>query len=349
MVVKQPGALRPEVLAMLACRAAADADRLGQPDVALGIYADAWRFQPKLTGATVADAEKLRAAGRSVAAVELLHKLRIDAKDNERDAAAKALYRTALEATASMQPASVAALRTLAAADLIAGTAPGEAFAFLLADPIAFASIPVEPALALAGAAIQAACTGKAAWPQAESAVLAVRQRLGAAGALEFVERSLAQFPSIPALWIRRADLRIELGHANNGIADARRMLLLAQDVDATIEFLTLAASTRRSTKADRDLFLALPPQAQMTPAGMLAAGLLALRAGRPDDAERLLAAASTLGPRAIYARALANLMRGTPEARAQARSMFESLRSDYPSNSLARNAGSFAVQLSPN
>jgi hypothetical protein len=176
-----------------------------------------------------------------------------------------------------------------------------------------------------------------------------VRQRLGAAGALEFVERTLAQYPSIPAFWIRRADLRIELGHANNGIADARRMLLLAQDVDATIEFLTLAASTRRSTKADRDLFLALPPQAQMTPAGMLAAGLLALRAGRPDDAERLLAAASTLGPRAIYARALANLMRGTPEARAQARSMFESLRSDYPSNSLARNAGSFAVQLSPN
>lgn len=349
MVVKQPGALRPEVLAMLACRAAADADRLGQSDVALGIYADAWRFQPKLTGATVADAEKLRAAGRSVAAVELLHKLRIDAKDNERDAAAKALYRTALEATASMQPASVAALRTLAAADLIAGTAPGEAFAFLLADPIAFASIPAEPALVLANAAMQAACTGKAAWPQAESAVLAVRQRLGAAGALEFVERSLAQFPSIPALWIRRADLRIELGHANNGIADARRMLLLAQDVDATIEFLTLAASTRRSTKADRDLFLALPPQAQMTPAGMLAAGLLALRAGRPEDAERLLAAASTLGPRAIYARALANLMRGTPEARAQARSMFESLRSDYPSNSLARNAGSFAVQLSPN
>ena len=349
MVAKQPGALRPETLAMLAVRAAADAERLGQPDVALGIYADAWRFQPTLTGATVADAEKLRAAGRSVAAVELLHKLRVDAKDHERDAAAKALYRTALEATASMQPASVAALRNLAAADLIGGTGSGEAFAFLLSDPIAFASIPAEPALALASAAMKAACTGKAEWPHAESAIVAVRQRLGAAGALEFVERNLAQYPSIPALWIRRADLRIELGHANNGIADARRMLLLAQDVDATLEFLTLAASTRRSTKEDRELFLALPTEAHLTPAGMLAAGLLSLRAGRPEDAERLLAAAASLGPRAIYARALANLMRGTPEAKAAARTLFETLRRDYPSNSLARNAGSFAVQLSPN
>ena len=349
MVAKQPGALRLEVLAMLACRAAADAERLGQPDVALGIYADAWRFQPTLTGATVADAERLRAAGRSTAAVELLHKLRIDAKENDRDTIAKALYRTAIEATPSMQPAAVAALRTAAAADLLAGTGAGEAFAFLLSDKTAFASIPVEPALALSAAAMQAACTGKAAWPHAESAILAVRQRLGAAGALEFVERNVAGYPSIPALWIRRADLRIELGHANNGIADARRMLILAQDVDATLEFLTLAASTRRSTNADRDLFLALPPQSHQTPAGMLAAGMLALRAGRPDDAERLLAAASTLGPRALYARALANLMRGTPEAKATARTMFESLQRDYPSNSLARNAGSFAVQLSPN
>ena len=71
IVARQPATLRAPVIAMLTLAAAAEAERLGQPDVALGIRADAWRFYPEASAATVADAETLRAAGRMTAAAEL--------------------------------------------------------------------------------------------------------------------------------------------------------------------------------------------------------------------------------------------------------------------------------------
>ncbi len=349
LVAKQPATLRPEVVAMLTLQAAAEAERLGQPDVALGIRADAWRIYPAESGARVADAESLRSAGRETAAVELLAALRMVGDEPSRTAAASALYRHALGTAGSMQPAARALLRAQAAEDLAKGRCVGPAFLFLASDTGSMAAEKLATALTWSDAAMAAACAGTADWECAETAIRIVRERNGVAGALAFVERSLARWAFAVPLWLRRSELRIELAEVDDGIADARAILGFTSDPRRSIEFIALAAAHRRSASSDLALVAGAPIEMLASPGGKHAAGLLALREGRPEEAEQLLASAGFDSAVALYARALANTMRKDPAARETARKLFEQLRQRYPSSSLARNVGSFAVQLAPN
>lgn len=349
IVAREPATLRAPVITMLTLEAASEAERLGQPDVALGIRADAWRFYPEPSGATVADAETLRAAGRTTAALELLAALRTVGEEKARAEAAAALYRLAAAEAASMQPVARAALRASAAQDVAASRAVGPALQFLASDDAAMAAERMETALAWAEAGLRAACTGEADWDCAETALRLVRQRSGVGGALQFVERGLSAFAFATPLWLRRAELRIELAEVDDGIADARAMLGFTVDPQRAIEFVALAAAHRRSASTDLALLAEAPAELRASKGGKLASGLLALREGRPDDAEQHLAGSGADSAVALYARGLANTMRRAPEARAMARDLFEQLRTRYPSSSLARNVGSFAVQLAPN
>lgn len=74
---------------------------------------------------------------------------------------------------------------------------------------------------------------------------------------------------------------------------------------------------------------------------------MLALRQGRPDEALPLLVDAPTRPDGMhLFARALAALQSSAADGQAQARAAFTQLQRDYPSSSLARNAGRFANQL---
>jgi hypothetical protein len=150
-------------------------------------------------------------------------------------------------------------------------------------------------------------------------------------------------------LWLRRSELRIELAEVDDGIADARAMLGFTSDPRQATAFIALAAAHRRSSSSDLALVAGAPVEILASPEAKLAAGMLALREGRPEEAEQLLASAGADSAVALYARALANTMRTDPTARESARKLFEELRQRYPSSSLARNVGSFAVQLAPN
>lgn len=346
---KAPTSLGAETLAMLALQAASEADRLGQPDVALGIRADVWRLYPTASRASAVDAETLRAAGRSVAAVELLYALTTATDGPNRDALASSLYDTALPVTDALAPASKATLRLLAESDLVAGRAQGPAFRFLCADAQAMQNMPNETAMRLARIALLAACVGKAPWDVASQALELMRDRAGAAGAAAVVDEALSLHPAAPRLWTARASLRFQVAEQDTGIDAARALAICIDDAEFQIEVITLAAKLRKSTPADQAAFDALPKAAQDGQSGRLAQALLALRNGQPERAEAAFAACATKSDWSLYARALANLMRRDPKARDQARASFEELRTTYPSSSLARNVGSFSLQLGPN
>lgn len=127
-------------------------------------------------------------------------------------------------------------------------------------------------------------------------------------------------------------------------------MLAYVDDPDLTIDFTILAAEQRAVRAADFARLAKVDATRLATPAGTYARGLVELRRGNADQADLLLADAP---PRSsgfhLYARALANLMRRTPEARSRSAELFTSLAEHYAKSSLARNAGNFARQLAPN
>ncbi len=346
---KAPSSLSADVQAMLALRAAAEAERLGQPDVALGIRADAFRFYPIASRATVKDAESLRAAGRAVAAVELLHALQPSATAENRTLLAKTLYETAITVAGELAPASGQALRTQAMQDLLAGIAPGVAFRFLASSADTLAKEPEERAVAMARAVLFSACKGDAAWSDAELALKSIQTRMGPVEALSLVNEALTLHPAASRLWTARVVLRSELGEDDLLLDDARALLACFSDPDFALELITIAAELRKTATPDKALFEALPESMRNGARGRLAEGLLALRVCEVERAETALAACDTKSPTLLYARALANLMRREPGGRAAAKSLFEELVASYPSSSLARNAGSFARQLGPN
>ena len=163
------------------------------------------------------------------------------------------------------------------------------------------------------------------------------------------VDAALRRHPTCLPLWHAFAAVRTRLREASAAVQDLRCVLAHADSADAVLAFVELAAATGTLQPADRERLNALPPAAVQTPAGRLARGLSLLRLGQPDQALPLLAAAP---PRDdglhLFALALAHLQSRQPDGGALARAVLERLAADYPSSSLARNAGSFARQLAP-
>jgi hypothetical protein len=118
---------------------------------------------------------------------------------------------------------------------------------------------------------------------------------------------------------------------------------------EAILQQLVLAAEADLvDADADRR-HAALPAALRDGPLGRYAKGMLALRSGRPDEALPLLADAPTRPDGMhLFAHALAALQSRGKDGPEVARARFQALQRDYPSSSLARNAGRFANQLAP-
>jgi tetratricopeptide (TPR) repeat protein len=208
---------------------------------------------------------------------------------------------------------------------------------------------------------VDACCTGAigpdahadrapVAWSTGRAAIALAQQQLGDEAALAITEAAIAAHPSMAGLWLERARLMLQLRIGRRGLDEARRMLAYVDDPDLVVAFTIMAAENRAVVPADFERLAGLPQPTLQSIDGKYARGLCALRRGDADKAEPLLAEAGDRGEGfALYARAMANLILSAPDARARAAELFRTLQQRYPSSSLSRNAGSFALQLAPN
>ncbi|MGE3353839.1 MAG: hypothetical protein AB7O84_19030 [Planctomycetota bacterium] len=350
LATQEPARVPPRLLAYTGIDVAAEAARAGQGAVAVKVLAQLWLHLPEASGATTESAQQLLAQGERGPALERLHILRTRGSPAERERATIVLFRLGVDQGAVLGPLVTDNLRSMALADLQTDAPIDPPLRFLLADPRRVQQLPPARERELLQRAVRGACTGEAGVDLGRAALAHLQSTRGRAAALAMVEATLTAHAAAPWLWIERARLLTALREDRRGLEDARRMLRYVDDPQLVLEFTVLAAEQRALVPADHDRLQEQPPAVLQTPLGTYARGLCALRRGDGDRAETLLAAAPARPDGFhLYARALANLMRRAPDARARARELFEQLAQRYPSSSPAQNAGSFALQLSPN
>ncbi len=347
---KASDALPPVVLAFTLRDIANAAATTGDMPSAARILLELWQRYPEISKAAVADARLLLQYGLVVPAATLLDHLRHNGNQDTRREATTAYYGIATQASATLPAPAAQALRTAALADLDAGVQVGPPLAFLLADPRRLAALaPVVVRRHLA-TLLKNAAVGADDYDVVPAALAYSRSRLGDEDTLALLEEVIAAHPAMAPYWLERARLLADRRTARTGLEAARHLLAYVDDPQLTIEFTVLAGMERAVTPGDGERLQRLPATALATPLGQFAGGLVELRRGNGDRAQSLLVNAP---PQAsgfhLYALALANLMRRAPDAKDQARQLFQQLADDYASSSLARNAGNFARQLSPN
>jgi len=342
--------LPPPVLAHTLRDVAEDSARNGNLGQAVQVLTTLVTLLPEASKASMADVEMLLLSGQTPAAAALLERLRTIGSMDDRRRAGAALYRGAAQRNASLTPGYAAALTTAALADLDRGELAGPAFAFVLADETRLAALAPAVVAHHVATLLDATACGKDGRDVLPAAVGYARRRLGDAATLALLDAAIQAHPAAIDFWLQRAAVMADMRDGHRGVDDARRALAYADDPAATVEFSVLAGELRALQPADLERLEAVPPALRDTPRARYARGLAALRSGHPDRAEDLLVE-SPPQPTGfhLYARALANLMRTTPEARTRALQLLQQLGTDYANSSLARNAGSFARQLSPN
>ena len=194
---------------------------------------------------------------------------------------------------------------------------------------------------------LQLIATGKdEAW--LDQTIARMRSAEGTETTVADLETVLRQHPSALILWHERAKALARL-HRVTGIKDLRAVLAHASSPAANLAFATLAAAEHVLLPGDEQLIEALPAAMKAGADAKFARALVSLRSGRPDEALALLEGAP---PQAdglhLYVTALALLQSALEDGAARARTVLETLAHDYPSSSLARNAGTFASQLGP-
>lgn len=171
----------------------------------------------------------------------------------------------------------------------------------------------------------------------------------GTGAALAAVDDALERHPTAIAVWAARARLRLRAGDGVGGLDELRGVLQHATAPLAELDYLTLAATVRDLAANDAARLAALPPDLLASPAGRYVQGLFALRQGEPAKALAHLAdAAPDPDGMHLFAGAMAWLETAADDATTRAVDLLAQLRRDYPRSPLARNAGSFARQLSP-
>lgn len=173
--------------------------------------------------------------------------------------------------------------------------------------------------------------------------------RIGIVACNQEVDRLLDKYPTSLPLWAVRAGLRARLDGDAEGLADLRTVLTHADDPQARLRFLGLAAAERRLSPEDLKLWKKLPKALLDSPTGAYVQALMALRQGQADAAVALFAkAAPQHDGRHLFDLALAHLEGTAEDGVALATAALQQLLKDYPKSSLAQNAGSFILQLSP-
>ncbi|MBL8737189.1 MAG: hypothetical protein JNL12_12225 [Planctomycetes bacterium] len=160
---------------------------------------------------------------------------------------------------------------------------------------------------------------------------------------------ALHRYPTNLPLWVERARLAVDSGTPTAAVLDLRKALQHGSALTLQLEQILLAAEGRTLAATDRATFAALPEAMRTSPDGVHAEAMVKLRSG---DAAGALTALDRSCPRPdgmhLFARALAELQNGGDDATARAVDALQQLLRDYPSSSVARNAGSFVRQLSP-
>jgi hypothetical protein len=169
----------------------------------------------------------------------------------------------------------------------------------------------------------------------------------GTAATVARLDELLREQPTATSLWRERARILVGTHDARAAVAELRAVLARGATPSDRLSLLELAGEARAARRGDDQEFAALPLPLRESPAGRSAAAWLALRQGRADEALAHFGAAPARADGAhLLGRGLAALQSRAVGAVATARQAFEQLARDYPSSSVARNAGSFARQL---
>lgn len=240
--------------------------------------------------------------------------------------------------------AALAAMRARLAADLAAGAVNGRVLRFVAtADPTLMASDGAKWLVAH----MDAIAAGRDTPTEMTTTVTALAALVGATDAQAAVEAALQRHPTALPLWQVRTEVAAARGDARAEVRDLGAVLAHCDAPTLRLLQVTLAAEARLAGVAEAAVLAALPPELRDGPLGRYTQGVLMLRMGRPDDAVPLLAdAPARPDGMHLFARGLAALQSRAADGTQQARAAFERLQRDYPSSSLARNAGRFANQL---
>lgn len=239
---------------------------------------------------------------------------------------------------------ALATMRARLAADFAAGAVNGRVLRFVAAaDPTLLATDGARWLVAH----LDAIATGRDAPAETTATVAALAALVGASEAHAAVEAALRRHPTALPLWRVRTELAAARGDARDEARQLGAVLAHCEAPDLRLQQITVAAEARIAGAEELVAFAALPPQLRDGPLGRYTQGVLALRQGRPDEALPLLVdAPARPDGMHLFARALAALQARVADGAEQARVAFAQLQRDYPSSSLARNAGRFANQL---
>jgi hypothetical protein len=165
---------------------------------------------------------------------------------------------------------------------------------------------------------------------------------------LERVEGLLHDDPSLLRMWVLRARLLEQQGKDEDALHGLSWLFPYVNDPEVLLEYSRIAAESGLATQADEERLLRdLDAEAAETPEASLVRGLLAVRMGRPEEAEEFLAKAAPRPDGAhIYFRALAYLAIPGDEATQHAAELLRQFDAGYGDSNLSEIAAHLAVQL---
>ncbi len=332
----------------------------GHQDIALGLRAQAWQrydhsFEiPEKWQPTVASAEALVAAKRPLDAWWVLDRIRPRIADpDERAQLVQRMIGIATPLLLAEDPegkrqrdAVYRAIRDLVKEDGAFGPAIHLLFAFGPRHP------RLAPTADAARAMLRGHLTLVASGRDTPELLTATTGRLvqdyGFPATIEEFEAALARHPLALPIWQARAELLAATRRGAGGVADLRAALRHSADPDLQLDQITMAAEQFALSEGDIATFATLPEALRASERGRYAAGLIALRTGRPDDAVALLEGTEFAPERRLLPLAAALLQSSVEDKIERARASLRRLADDYASSSAARYAGSFARQLEP-
>lgn len=314
----------------------------GKPDEADVIRVQLWRQAPTARPLTEPDLDLLAAKLSPFDAWQIVDQALAGDATVRRGAAIDRLQELAVVCAATL-PSAVDPLVATATRLLASDGARGSLVHFLI-DRDAPAA---RDRLALLRQHLAAVATGRDGERFLGRTLQRLQELQGRDRTVADVEAQLRATPTHLGLWLERTRLLAGSTRLKLAIADLRAVLGHADAPALQVEALAFAAEAATAGPADAAAMQALPAALRDGALGKYAAAMMALRAGRADEA---LASLGDAPARAdgmhLYALAMAALQSSAPDGRERALAAFQKLYRDYPSSSLARNAGSFAIQL---
>ena len=317
----------------------------GFPDMAEATRLSQWLATPQLRDWTDEDLDLILQNTPPTQACFVLNQILSGpfARDPER--LLRAFYDHAPKAVAA-SPNGVAPLSRMAAGHLQRFGARADVVHFLLEHRND--ELPAPPADLLV-AHLERIARGEGDRARVQETVDRLVAEVTLAEASARVEALIDRFPTSLPMWSLHTELATRLHGGKDALAGMRNVLEHARAPRAELAFFALAAAQRDVTEADPARLADLTQELRDSPTGRYVQALFALRAGDPDAAaEHFPAAAPQQDGRHLFLWAMAELMRGDGAPDGRAKELLEQLLRDYPSSSLARNAGSFVRQLSP-